>query len=748
MFKHFVTHLSVERNLITVIAIFVVFITNVSVLFDVPILRQVFGFAFLTILPGLLLLQFLKMRETGFLQKIVLCWGVSIAFVMFYTLLINGVLPQLGNSAPLSSSTLLFSFDCAFLVLIILSYLTKNAATVQLPRFQVMNSSVYLYAIPLFFPLLSVIGSYINNATNDNLVLLLLFFLMPAYVAFVCFSKNKRPKSLYPLVVLSMSLSLLLLVSLRSSYIIGSDVHLEYYQYVSILNDHYMVLGPSQQSLSSLYAGVGSIALPIAYQLILGIDRQVLFNSIFALLFVVVPLIVYLISARYVEERYALIASFAYMAQGELILANTDSRTAAAVLFFACAFAVLFSSQKNTTSWRLLFIVFLTAAVISHYATAYLFLLMVGIAVIVLAIVRQRRSISANISSSMFILCFAILFLWWVLIEASSAFFYGFQFLQNGLTGVIFDFFSPGVRSNDTQALFGTGIGQKSIALQTEFIFTWALLACLAVGLIALVLKRKEMTTMYRASKPSFLRAQFEADYFALALAAGGVLLLAVVVPNGGFYSLPRTYFFTMTIISVFFVIGAMVLADWSTRFLATIRTTWKKKTSSEQDVTSSQGAPPIRPHIAPLFALIILVPYFLCVSGALYSIEGAPRTVLDSQGIVYGQWYIHDQDADAAKWIGLFGGNATISTADGAAENRLVSQGHISTDRIDSSSFQHNVTNTQFIYFYYYNVVQQKYIVNNTALNLADHSVVYSNTSRVYDAGASQIYLGLQGLA
>ena len=196
-------------------------------LLDVPILRQVFGFTFLTILPGLLLFQFPKLRETKLLEKIVLCWGASIAFVMFYTLLINSVLPQLGITAPLSSSTLLFSFDCALLMLIILSYLTKNTATVQLPRFQITNSNVYLYAIALFFPLLSVIGSYINNTVNDNLVLLLLFFLIPAYVAFVCFSKNKHPKSLYPFAVLSMSISLLLLVSLRSSHIIGADLNLE-----------------------------------------------------------------------------------------------------------------------------------------------------------------------------------------------------------------------------------------------------------------------------------------------------------------------------------------------------------------------------------------------------------------------------------------------------------------------------------------------------------------------------------------
>jgi hypothetical protein len=144
----------------------------------------------------------------------------------------------------------------------------------------------------------------------------------------------------------------------------------------------------------------------------------------------------------------------------------------------------------------------------------------------------------------------------------------------------------------------------------------------------------------------------------------------------------------------------------------------------------------------------VILVPYFLCASGAFYSIAGAPRSVLDSQGIGYLELYVHNQDADAAKWISLLGGNATVSTTDLYGEYRLVSQGHISTYRIDSTSFQNNVTNKQFIYLYYVNVVQQKYIAGSNLHNLADHSVGYSNKSRVYDAGASQIYLGLQGVA
>ena len=139
-------------------------------------------------------------------------------------------------------------------------------------------------------------------------------------------------------------------------------------------------------------------------------------------------------------------------------------------------------------------------------------------------------------------------------------------------------------------------------------------------------------------------------------------------------------------------------------------------------EARSFPGCLAVRPDVAVLLALIILVPYLLlCVSGALYSIDGAPASVLDSQGTGYLELYIHDQDASAAKWIQLYGGNATVSATDAYGAERLVSQGHIPLYRINDYSFQNNTTDTQFIYLYYANVVQQKYIVGNNLLSLGN---------------------------
>jgi hypothetical protein len=146
---------------------------------------------------------------------------------------------------------------------------------------------------------------------------------------------------------------------------------------------------------------------------------------------------------------------------------------------------------------------------------------------------------------------------------------------------------------------------------------------------------------------------------------------------------------------------------------------------------------------------MIIIVPYFLGSSGAVYSITGAPRSVVfDSTGIVYFENYIRDQDSAAAKWLAAYGQTqARVSTTDSYGANRLVSQGHISPYNIDYWSFQRNNSYGTYTYLYYYNTVEHKYVLelpespSNTAGDMADHAALFSNQSRVFDAAGAQVY-------
>ena len=746
-----VARLSVKRNLLAVTVGSIALITNLSVFFNIPAVREISGFVFLTLLPGTLLVQLFRLREFGFLGKFVLSWGLSVAFILLCTLLLNSILPQIGYSTPLSSFTLLISYDLVLVLLCVFYYRTSNDDRVQFSLGEINASNAYLYIVPLFFPLMSIFGSYAMRAADINAISIALLFLIGFYVTYVLFLKDKCPKSVYPVLIFSIGLSLLLLFTLRSNHLIGWDVHGEYYYYESILADRIMLLSSSSPQMAyPLSAGVVSMLLPVVYQLVLGADQEALFNVIFALLFSVAPLVVYLISKKYVEERYALLASLLYMSQLSFGEANLISRATIAILFFAFAFLVLFGSEKVSTKQFVLFTLFVTAGIVSHYSTAYLFLVMIIAAAILLAAVPTKKHLVTRINVVTAFLFVSVSFFWYVILIASSSVSYGLIFVRDAFNGFLFSFWTPETRGG-AQAPLGIGFAEKSLVMQIQLGLTWVIVGCLLLGVATLVVKRKEMVASYAGSTWTFLRARFEIEYFGLALAATGLLVACVVVPYfAQVYSLDRTFFFVTTILSVFFVIGTVILSALVIAIVKAAHRKLKGKSATEDDGHESRRTKlQVRPNFAIALALIIIVPFLLLSSGAVHSVVGAPRgVVFDSTGAEYFEMYIHDQDSAAAKWIGTFGRTqALVSTTDSYGTYRLISQGHISPDRIDLGSFQQNQSSGTYTYLYYYNTVEQKYVDElpgspvNAVGYMADHIALLSDQSRVFDAAGAQVY-------
>ncbi len=51
--------------------------------FDIPVLRQIVGFVFLTFIPGILILRILRIHNINTVESLVYSVGLSLAFVMF-----------------------------------------------------------------------------------------------------------------------------------------------------------------------------------------------------------------------------------------------------------------------------------------------------------------------------------------------------------------------------------------------------------------------------------------------------------------------------------------------------------------------------------------------------------------------------------------------------------------------------------------------------------------------------------------
>jgi len=352
------------------LVISIIVVVNITVIFDIPIIRQIVGFIFLTFIPGFLILLTLRLNRLGTVEKIVLSLGLSLAFSILFGLMVNTLLFTIGYAKPLATVSLLISFSIATIVLAVVAYLRNREITFSSPTLKLTTREKAFLIFPSLFPLLSIVGMRIMNLTDNNVLLMFLLFVIPAFVIFVSFRRDKIPQRLYPSFIFLISISLLLMLSLRSNHIIGTDVHESYYYFKMTLDNLHW--GVTTHSL--LNAMLSITLLPTIYQLFLNINQEYLYKVLYTLLFSISPLVVYIIARKYIGNFYAFIASFLFMSQVIFLWVAGGPRIVTAILFFALAIMALFNDGMTSFTRRLLFIIFAASCILSHYGTSYVFL--------------------------------------------------------------------------------------------------------------------------------------------------------------------------------------------------------------------------------------------------------------------------------------------------------------------------------------------------------------------------------------
>ena len=749
----------------------ILLLTDLAILLDIPFLRQIFGFLFLTILPGVLIIQLLKLNKIDFLEKFILTWGLSISFLMFFGLLINNLSLSLGYETPLATIPLLISFNLAFIVLALIGYKINKNINFSLPNLNLSTSEKAFLIVPIFFPAISIFGMHVMNTTDNNILLMLLLFLILTYVAFVCFLNHKFSKRLYPVVIFLISISLLLLFALRSNHLMGMDVHAEYYFFQTTFDNlHWSVFGHSV-----LDACLAISLLPTIYQSVLNVHAEYLYKILHSLLCSVSPLIIYVISKKYVEEGYAFLASCFYMFQRIFLWTAFHARANIAMFFFAFAMMALFSDKIDPMKKRFLFILFMASCMVSHYSTTYIFFFVMVGTFIGIEILSKEYTFKKVVSLTMVILFFSMIFFWYSQVT-ETAFNAGVDFIGKTLEN-LHEFFVLESRGGG-EGLLGKGIMEKGIPHRIEFVWCWLTFVLIGIGIITLIRRYKEMSfPELNFKKPEFLKEKFEVGYFVIALACVGLLVAVIGLPYiAKGYCLDRMYPLAITILSVFFVIGGVMIAKklffikqtFKKHFLSKERTcaktflqakTFTKNTSSFGKaflfkkrfvLKEKQKGEVLKVKEnglqvwAYLIILLVLVPYFLCATGVMYNIFGVPRPViLNSEGEdQYDIYYVSDQESYGAKWLRDNGElkNTRIYT-DSVGGNRLLSQAGI-LEYDPYSLFVEDIKINGYIYLRYYNEVDGKLLDWNIEKhNITEYQDKFVRKGKIYSNGGSEIY-------
>ena len=178
-------------------------------------------------------------------------------------------------------------------------------------------------------------------------------------------------------------------------------------------------------------------------------------------------------------------------------------------------------------------------------------------------------------------------------------------------------------------------------------------------------------------------------------------------------YGIDRLYAMVSIVLAVFYIIGAMVISK-------------KLKT---------------KPWI---IILIVLIPYFLSITGVTYNLLGYPRSIiLETKGEEYSRYFINDQESYGAKWLShQIQNNMYGIYTDYIGNLRLISQGLVNIGVIDSSSLVNNKKINGYIYLRSDNIVNKRLAGENYGIyhDIKNYSDYFKN--EIYNNGKSEIYV------
>jgi len=688
-------------------------VTDTAILLDIPVLRQVLGFLLLSILPGLLILYLLRLNKLELATKAVLTVGLSTAFLMLFGLLFDQALFVIGYTTPLSTTPLVIGFSVILLIMCLIAYKTnREAFSPSFSDFKLNTADKAFLVLPAIFLLLSIYGMYLMNATGNNMLLLVLLFLIPAYAILMAFQRYQITANTYPIAIVMISFALLSMFWLRSEHILGHDIHHEYYLFqMTLANSHWRVF-----EHSTLDSCLSISLLPAIYQSLLNVNAtEYLFKGIYVVICTFTPLSVYMISRKYLGNLYAFLAALFFISQAAFLSTAGSPRTNLAIFLFALAIMVLFQFKITTVNRRALFITFMLATVVSHYTTTYIFFILL-IATYLLSMIFRKYTPSRNITFISISLFLVVIFFWYLQMTGAP-FISGTRFAEETVSNLQ----TPVVeeaRHPELSLLFGKGLATRILG-PVNLAIHWLSFAFIGLGVIGTLLTRGVMTSASKQtnSTPGFLKAKFEMEYLFLALGCAGMLIAMVALPYVSIaYGMHRLYSQTAVILSVFFVLGGILLSKY---------------------VKANPR----------LLVLLILVPYFLFTTGTVNEVSGIHTDMLLSPkatGLDYE--LVHAQETRAAGWLKEhMEQDPQIYTADMFGRQWLVSQGKISWRLVDGRSFSRQEEINGYLCLSYNNVVNDKLVISGrgerTEHDMSEYTNRFVGKNKLYANGGSEIW-------
>jgi len=570
--------------------------TWLAVGLNIPVLRQILGFFYVSFIPGLVILKSLKINQRSVIHIAVFSVCLSLAFVMFVGLLLNWVLPLIGSFRPLTTFNLVVVITILEFVLLLTGKLNPSMdSLLEKPKFEGSKSLWLLVSIIVC----SILGAIFVCYYANNLLLLFTFVMI--CILFLLSTFGRISSRFYPLVIVVVAVALLLQTTLAARYLNGWDIHQEYYlAQITQRSQYWDYSFMSQQAGPSLYNSMLSITiLPTIYSNVLNMDIFYVYTIIYPLLFSLVPLALYKIYEGQFGSRTAFWSAFFFMSFSPFYVTMTYlAKQMIAELFFVLIFLLLLESgtKRRSRSTYLMLVVFAFGIVVSHYSTAFISLFYLFF----FSLVLMRKSTIQSGRLYVFLIT-SMVFSWYIFVSNSIPLAALVNF-GTSISSSLQNYFVS--QYSNPVVLTLAGVGTTSLVSQISRIVFILTTALMIVGVLKSFFAREDVT--------------FSKEFFAVSVGGTLLILACVVVPNfAGGLTVSRTYELGLFFTAPFLVVGSEFIFRCVTKL---------KRSLPKLRLTELPWA---NIKIGSVLMSALLITYFLFQSGVVNELTGATPTNL-----------------------------------------------------------------------------------------------------------------------
>ena len=693
---------------------------------NIPVIRDIIVFAYLSFVPGFVILKALKLKELNLLQTFLVSVGLSLAALMFIGLLVNELYITLGLSNPLSIIPLTTAVSTFTLVVFFVSY--KRGFSINTISLDEVWKSTRSY-LPLVFvliilPIICVVGAlYVNDP-----IMIILCFTIAVLCVLSVVSIKLIPSKFYPLLILSISLSILFLNLLFSKYIIGDDANVEFYVFrVTEIRGYWGPISAVTNSVPALfYNSMLSITvLPNVYSVLMGLQNELLFKVLYSFIFSLVPVTLYGMYKNETSKLIGLLSVFFFIFTanaffGELISVD---RQIVGTFFLVLSILLWLDKTLPIREKRILLIIFGLSIAISHYSIAIIYLIFISCVVIISSI---KPKFDDVFNASTILTIFGITFLWYAFTTSSI------------ITPIISSIQTT--LSNLGNFHYSAGAGSVSAVTSLPTVFTFASWFNLATSGVELLLLILGILAVILFSRKIAISDKYKSITFFAAIIFAGSLLFPSLAETLNF---TRFYAISLLFLSPCFVMGALSI-------LKIIQKVSRKPGKNQKNITAFANKDG---KAALLIIAIFLGAYFFSQSGLVnYVTNGAIHTqtfdyyriLTSNNSQIENQFYgnnIYAQDAFSAHWLSTNANDLSIVYADTSSSvHELVCISLIPENSIYPLTNTSTPARGSYEYLDSLNLVKSVIPALTGSFNASEITSALSGSDIIYSNGNSEI--------